>query len=222
MRGLKKAGRILSVALTVCVIAGSALAQSAPAKRAPESRPPAAAPVDVTALKAIGSKNAPITMEVFSDFQCPACKQLYEQAVTRIIENYVNTGKVYLIHRDMPLQAHPYSREAARYANAAARLRKMEPVVAALFAQQEKWSADGNIEAVVAKILTPAEMNRARTLVKSGQLDAGIDSDVQLANRFAVNQTPTTIITHRGQTIPVVGVLPYSAMKQFLDELLSR
>ena len=28
-------------------------------------------------VKAYGSKSAPITMEVFSDYQCPACRELF-------------------------------------------------------------------------------------------------------------------------------------------------
>ena len=78
-------------------------------------------------VKTLGSRSAPITIEVFSDFQCPACKSLYEQTLRPVIDNYVATGKVYLIHRDFPLdQIHKHSRTAARYANAAARLGKFE------------------------------------------------------------------------------------------------
>ncbi|MBI3662928.1 MAG: thioredoxin domain-containing protein [Acidobacteria bacterium] len=179
-----------------------------------------AAPVDITALKAVGTKAAPITMEVFSDFQCPACRELYFQTVRPVIDNYVSAGKVYLIHRDNPLQQHPHSREAARYANAAARVRKMEKVVVALFDKQANWAADGNIDGVVAAALTPAEMNQVRKLVRSGTLDAGIDRDLALGNQFRVTQTPTTIITYKGQTYPVVGVVTYNMLKTFLDQLL--
>lgn len=179
-----------------------------------------AAPADITALKALGTKTAPITMEVFSDYQCPACRELYFQTIRPVIDNYVSAGKVYLIHRDMPLQTHQHSQEAARYANAAARMRKMEKVVAALFDKQANWTADGNVDAAVAAVLTPAEMNQVRQLVRSGTLDAGIDKDVTLATQFRVTQVPTTIITHKGQTYPVVGVVSYNMLKTFLEQLL--
>ncbi len=177
---------------------------------------------DITALKSLGTKNAPITMEVFSDFQCPACRELYLATVRPVIDNYVSAGKVYLIHRDMPLPMHQHSREAARYANAAARMRKMEKVVAALFEKQANWTADGNVDGAVAKVLTPAEMKQVRKLVNGGTLDAGIDMDVARGTQFSVIQTPTTIITYKGQTYPVVGVVSYTMLKTFLEQLLGQ
>ena len=161
-------------------------------------------------------------MEVFSDFQCPACRELYFQTVRPVIDNYVSAGKVYLIHRDMPLPVHPHSREAARYANAAARVSRMEKVVVALFDKQPIWAADGNVDGVVAAALTRAEMIQVRKLVTGGTLDGGIDKDVALGNQFRVTQTPTTIITYKGQTYPVVGVVTYKMLNTFLEGLLKQ
>ncbi len=180
------------------------------------------AAAEMTGLKALGSRTAPITMEVFSDFQCPACRNLYQETMRPVIENYVAAGKVYYVHRDMPLPVHKHSLEASRYANAAARVGKFERVVEALFNKQETWSADGNIEGVVAAVLTPAEMNKVRQLLRSGQLDAAIDRDKSLAESFQVRQTPTTIITFRGQTYPIVGVVSYAILRRFLDDLLKK
>ncbi len=70
---------------------------------------------DIDPTKAIGSKNAPITMEIFSDFQCPACKQLFTTTSQKVMNDYVNTGKIYMVHRDFPLPMHAYSRVAASY-----------------------------------------------------------------------------------------------------------
>jgi len=57
----------------------------------------------------------------------------------------VAAGKVYFIHRDFPLPMHPYSHQAARWSNAAAKIGKFQEVDAALFDNQAAWSADGNI-----------------------------------------------------------------------------
>lgn len=159
-------------------------------------------------------------MQVFSDFQCPACRELYLNVVRQVIDNYVSAGKVYLIHRDFPLPAHQHSREAARYANAAAMVNRMEKVVAVLFDKQPAWSVDGNVDGTVAAALSPAEMKQVRALAGGNTLDAGIDSDVALGNQFRVTQTPTTIITYKGQDYPVVGVVSYSMMKTFIEQLL--
>jgi protein-disulfide isomerase len=210
---------LLGVVLGLLLWQGStqATAQTKTAKAAP-----AAAPAP---LKALGVKSAPITVEVFSDFQCPACKGLYEQTLRPLIDNYVSTGKVYLVHRDFPLeQLHKHARQAARYANAAGRLGKFERVVEALYAKQEQWSLDGNVEGVVAAALTPAEMKQVRGWVQQpAQLDAVIDQDVRLGNRVPVRSTPTVVVLHAGATYPLPpGGVNYSLLRQFLDDLLRR
>src|SRR3984957_1824219 len=124
---------------------------------------------DIVPHQAEGSKTAPVIMEVFSDYQCPACKQLFTTTDRMIVDNYVNTGKVYLIHRD--------SRVAARYPRAAAQIGKFGPAQQALFANQEKWEANGDVDGTVASALTAAEMVKVRALVKGGTLDALIDTD---------------------------------------------
>jgi len=52
--------------------------------------------------KALGDPTAPVTIEVFEDFQCPACKSFSEQIEPRIIDAYVATGDVYYIYRHWP------------------------------------------------------------------------------------------------------------------------
>lgn len=182
----------------------------------------AAAVSDVDTHKAFGSKNAPITMEVFSDYQCPACKQLYKTTNQQLLDNYVNGSKVYLIHRDFPLPGHAYSRIAARYVRAAAQLGKVEPAEQALFNNQEKWEVSGDVDGTVAAVFSPSDMAKIRTAAKGNSLDPIIDRDVALGKGYNVNQTPTTVIHYKGQTYPVVGVVSYDVLHQFLDQLLSQ
>src|ERR1700674_5037961 len=111
---------------------------------------------DVDPHKAFGSKNAPLVLEVFSDFQCPACKTLYTSTNRQLMDNYVSTGKVYLIHRDFPLPMHAHSKVAAAYARAAAHLGKSESVEQTLFQTQEKWEQSGDVDGTVAAVHTPA------------------------------------------------------------------
>jgi protein-disulfide isomerase len=190
------------------------------------ARPPApqAAPSlpDIDPHKAFGSKNAPVVMEVFSDFQCPACKTLFTTTNRRLMEDYVSTGKVYLIHRDFPLPMHAYSRVAARYARAAAQLGKVEPVEQALFQNQEKWEQSGDVDGAVAAVLSPTEMTKVRALVKGGTVDPLIDKDYSLGQTYRVNQTPTTVFHSKGQTYPYSGAMTYDILKTFLDQLLSQ
>jgi protein-disulfide isomerase len=190
------------------------------------SRPPApqsaAGLPDVDPHKAFGSKNAPVAMEVFSDFQCPACKTLFTSTNRRLMDDYVTSGKVYLIHRDFPLPMHAYSRVAARYARAAAQLGKVEPVEQVLFQNQEKWEQNGDVDGTVAAVLSAAEITKVRALVKGGTLDPLIDKDYALGQTYNVNQTPTTVFHCKGQTYPYSGVMTYDILKQFLEQLLSQ
>ena len=161
-------------------------------------------------------------MEVFSDYQCPACKTMFTATNRRLMDDYVSTGKVYLVHRDYPLPMHAYSRVAARYARAAAQLGKGEPVEQTLFQNQEKWEQNGDVDGTVAAVLSAAEMTKVRALVKGGTMDSLIDKDYNLGQTYRVNQTPTTVFHSKGQTYPFAGVLTYDTLKQFLNQLLSQ
>jgi protein-disulfide isomerase len=177
---------------------------------------------DIDPHKAFGSKSAPIIMEVFSDYQCPACKSLFETTNRQLMDNYVTTGKVFLIHRDFPLPMHAYSRVAARYARAAAELGKIEPVERALFDNQERWEQSGDVDGTLAAVLSAAEMTKVRALVKGGTLEPLIDKDYQLGQLYRVNQTPTTVFHSKGQTYPYSGAMNYEILHQFLDQLLNQ
>jgi protein-disulfide isomerase len=177
---------------------------------------------DVDPHKTRGSKSAPVVMEVFSDFQCPACKQLYVGTSRQVTDNYVTTGKVFVIHRDFPLPMHAYSRVAARYGRAAAQIGKLEQVEQVLFQNQESWDRTGDVDGTVASALTPADMTKIRTILKNpSAIDAAIEKDIALGRTYNVTQTPTTIIHCKGQTYPVSGVVNYDVLRSFLDQLLS-
>ena len=214
--------RYTAVALSVASLVLGVLIVSAKARTRRVPQASAAALSDVDPQEALGSKTAPIVMEIFSDYQCPACKMLFLNTNRPLIDDYVSTGKVYLIHRDFPLPSHAYSRVAARYARAAAKIGKLEAVQQALFENQEKWEQTGNIDSVVAAVLSSAEMNKVRALVKGGTLDTIIDKDYALGQTYHVNQTPTTIFHNKGQTFPYAGVMNYEILKQFLNQLLAQ
>ena len=206
--------------------------QAAPTRSSHASAPPAAPASepastfagipDVDPHKTRGSKSAPIIMETFSDFQCPACKQLYMGTSRQLNDNYVATGKVFAIHRDFPLPGHAYSRVAARYGRAAAQLGRLEQVEQVLFENQEKWEQTGDVDGTVASVLSPADMTKIRALIKNPAIDAAVEKDLALGRKYAVNQTPTTIIHYKGQTYPVVGIVSYDVLHQFLDQLLTQ
>lgn len=230
--------------LTLAVLSGTLFAAlpsqksqtkntAAKAKTSPQTKPADPAPAlttisvggvnDIDPVKAFGSKNAPVVMEIFSDFQCPACKQLFATTTQKVMDNYVNTGKVYLIHRDFPLPMHAYSRVAASYSRAAAHIGRCEEVEQALFQNQEKWEMNGDIQGTVAAALSSAEMKKVQALVEARTYEPLIEKDKQLGQLVPVNQTPYTVLhTKTGQTFPVVGFVNYDVLKTFLDQLVAQ
>ena len=176
---------------------------------------------DIDPTKAFGSKSAPVVVEIFSDFQCPACKQLFLNTTQKVMDEYVNTGKIYLVHRDFPLPMHAYSRIAASYSRAAAHIGKCEQVETVLFQNQEKWEASGDVKGTVASVLSAADMKKVQTIVDSKQLEPLIEKDKSIGMTFPVSQTPTTVFHANGQTYPYAGTLQYDVLKNFLDQLIT-
>ena len=173
-----------------------------------------------TSARALGPVTAAVRIDVFSDYECPACKALHEQTLKRVKEEYASKGKLRLVHHDFPLQQHKHARRAAALAAAADRLGKFDAVSDVLFRQQEKWSKAGNVDEVVDSVLTPEERKRIDAIANDPAIAASIERDIQLGQRMQVSSTPTMIVTHNGKPSPVVGVISYSVFSRYLDSLV--
>jgi protein-disulfide isomerase len=169
--------------------------------------------------RAVGPVTAAVRIDLFSDFECPACKSLHEQTIKRIKEEFALKGKLRLVHHDFPLPQHKHARQAAILAAAADRLGKYDDVADALFRQQETWSKSGGVDAVVDSVLTPEERKKLREIAKDPAILANIDRDVQLGQRMKVSSTPTMIVTHDGKPNPVVGVVSYAVFSKYLNTI---
>ncbi len=53
--------------------------------------------------QALGSANAPLTLEVYEDFQCPFCVRFMANIEPALVDEYVKTGKVRLIYQNFPV-----------------------------------------------------------------------------------------------------------------------
>jgi protein-disulfide isomerase len=167
-----------------------------------------------------GQASAPIRLEVFSDYQCPACRAFYLQTVRQIFTNYADTGKVCVVYHSY--LNFDYSRAAARFAHAAFRIgaKQWGAVTDALFEKQPQWAETGEVESVVAAALSPQDMQAVQKLVESKEVDASIDKDVKLSIDRDVISTPTFFVTFKGQTEKVEAALTYASMQRRFDELL--
>jgi protein-disulfide isomerase len=214
---------VVLILAAVCAVATAAFATQQTKAPTPTSAKPPAQAASPNFVKAIGNPNAPITMEVFGDFQCPACRGFFEGTTKQVIDDYVVPGKVYLIHRDFPLEMHPYARQAARLANAAAEFGQFEAIERALYDHQDEWSAKGNIDGVIASNFPPAQFKKFQDFESThmSEINASIERDRALGMQRNVNQTPTVYITAHGKTeaLPGGGV-DYKLLKSYLDYLL--
>jgi protein-disulfide isomerase len=175
-----------------------------------------------TTQRAVGPVTAAVRIDLFSDFECPACKALHEQTLRRIKEEYAQKGKLRLVHHDYPLPQHKQARRAAALAAAADRVGKFDVVADALFRQQESWSKSGGVDAVVDSVLTPEERKKVREIANDPAIAAAIERDVQLGQRMKVSSTPTMIVTHNGKPNPVVGAVSYPVFSRYLNSLVGQ
>ncbi len=196
---------ISRIGILLLVSSFAAISGASARKQTKTPARPAAKPASVVTpspdAKALGSKNAPITIEVFEDFQCPACRNFY----------------------DFPLDMHPYSHQAARLANAAADLGQFETIERALFDSQEQWSANGKIEEALASSIPAPQMKKIRDYQAAhiDEINASIERDRTLGVQKKVNQTPSIYVTSHGKTeaLPGGGV-DYKLLRNYLDFLL--
>lgn len=173
--------------------------------------------------KAMGSPAAPVKIEVFTSFDCPHCKAFEEEVVPQLVKDYVVPGKVYLINRSFPLSGpyHPYAREAANYATAAARIGRYNEVAGALFTQQAKWATDGKVWETVASVLSPTEQKKVQELAKSPAVQAEVQREYDEGVAAGVNATPTIIVTQGSKRYPIPSQeLYYGFLKSLIDGMV--
>lgn len=186
--------------------------------------PCVAAVPDVAKAKTLGNPSAPLLMELYSDFMCPACKHLHEAILPALIMDYVNTGKAYLIFREFPLAIpdHVYARPAANFAVAAARVGKYQAVSDVLFKNQASLKVTGKIWETVATVLTPDEQKKVQALAKDPAVLAEVQRDYELGQKVRINSTPTVVVTYKLKQQPWSEWSSYPLFKSYVDALLKK
>jgi protein-disulfide isomerase len=181
-----------------------------------------AATPEVDKGKLIGVPTAPIRMEVFSDFECPACKNFHETLLPLIIKDYVMPGKVVVVNREFPLPiaAHKFSREEANYATAAAHLGIYQPVADALFHNQLAIVNGAEPWPTVASVLSPEQQKKVQALAKDPGVLAEVQRDVDTGTKERISSTPTVIVFHGAQRLPLPYPINYTILRSLLDGLL--
>jgi protein-disulfide isomerase len=200
---VKPAGSILRVLALALIVVASTAAQT-------------------SSGRAVGPITAKVTLDVYSDYQCPHCKLLAEQTLNRVVQDYALKGSIRLVHHDFPLPMHAYAKQAALLAAAADKIGKFDQVSTALYKQQDTWAANGKVEEVVDSVLTPAEAAKVRQLAKDPAVAAVVQRDIDLGTRLNITSTPTIILTKNFKSERVAGSVSYAILKRYLDQLLAQ
>jgi protein-disulfide isomerase len=185
--------------------------------------PACAGPFDVPSGQMLGgTANSPVQIEVFSDFQCSACREFYLGTVRQILLEYSSKDKVCIIYHEFPLPGHQYSRDAARYAEAASRLgvKQLLAVMDSLFMDQAVWSQDGKIEASISKALSREDFQKLKKNLLDSSINLAIEKEINLGTKSQVKSTPTMFIRYTGKQQKVEGLITYVVLKQFIDAIV--
>jgi protein-disulfide isomerase len=169
-----------------------------------------------------GSMASPIRIEVFSDFQCSACREFYLRTIRQVLQEYSGKDKVCIVYHEFPLTTHRHSFQAAQYVEAAASLGtpKLLQVMDSLFMDQAQWSQDGNLEASISKVLSREELLKVKKIMQNPSIKQTIEKEVQLGTMLKIKSTPTMIISYTGKQQRVEGLVTYLVLKQFIDSII--
>ena len=122
--------------------------QQHPSPRArPIELPTPKVTVSIKDAPSLGRAEAPLVLVEFVDFQCPFCKQAQEQVIPDLRSKYIDTGKVRLVFRHLPLDFHPQAMPAARAALCAEQQQQFWPMHDKLFTIANQLSPDNLLRA---------------------------------------------------------------------------
>lgn len=225
--------RVFYIVLGVVALAGiGALGWSVTSSKASKA---AMKPLDMSALandtkalyeKAVpvkaGPDSARVRIVVLSDYTCPFCGRFAAEVQPRLVQDFVNQGKVQLIYYDFPLGGegeHQYSYLAARAARCAGEQGKFWQFHDVIFGQQSSWAFQGKPP------VDTFEQDAARLGLDAQKYNACLESDryldVVTANHMlgetlGVNHTPTVIMDQQ----EIENPLDYADFKARIETAL--
>ena len=195
---------------------------AAPEVQAPEEAGPLADNLwqEVTAKPAYaeGPEDAAVTLVEFTDYQCPFCKRHFDQTEDQIEANYIKTGKIRWIIRDLPLSFHQNANLAAQAARCAGDQGRYRQMHDKLFATQTAWAESTSAKTLFSGYARTLGLNTTvfDQCLTSGKYKAAVDEDSTLAEKIGASGTPTFYINAKA----LVGAQPFSTFKTAIDAAL--
>lgn len=172
----------------------------------------------------IGDAGAPVTIAIWSDFQCPFCRQFEVNTLTQIVQNYVATGKVKVVFMDFAFLG-PDSTTAAIYNRSVWKLYPDQYFAwrTAMFAaQDEEHKGFGNAATIDALNATIPGLDAAAITAdvkaNTAVYQAEADANKAEGQKQGVNATPSAIV---GKTL-IQGAYPYPTFQAAIDAEVSK
>jgi protein-disulfide isomerase len=216
--------RVAAVLVVAAVIAAAAVAVLAPgAARAQADESSAMVEMHLGALEyALGRPDAPLTVVEFTDYQCPYCRRFQAETWPRFKRDWIDTGKVRFIVRDLPLDIHSAARPAAEAAHCAGEQGQFWRMHDLLLGMQ----ADLSVKGIDGYARTAGlDLNRFHACLAAHKYSADIARNIAEANRLDLDGTPSFIIGRTADGVltgqRVAGVMPYADFNAGLSALLA-
>lgn len=166
----------------------------------------------------LGSDAAPVIIVDFSDYECPFCRNFYANILPELKKDYINTGKVKYVFRDLPLNIHKSAIKAAMAANCAGDQGRYWEMHDKLFENQEIWA---NTENPVDSFKSYAIELRLNSVLFNECLDSDkhqeeILSDKKDGTEYGAYGTPT--LYFNGQILRGGYSQNYELFQEFLEK----
>jgi len=167
----------------------------------------------------LGNAQAPVVIVEFSDFECSYCRSFYQQTLPRIIEDYVNSGKVQFSYRHFPILADS-SFTKAEAAECAGEQGRFWDYHNALFSG--RVAAQGDAQQLRQGLVAAArelnlDVTRFQTCLDEGRYRAQITEDYRVAQQAGVRGTPSFFINGK----LLVGAQPLLAFRSEIEAALT-
>ena len=175
----------------------------------------------------MGDPDAPVTIVEFSDFQCPFCSRFFQQTLPQLEENYIDTGKVKFVYRDMPLDTlHQNARPAHIAAECADEQGGFWDYHDVLFESQAQWQRlpSSELSSTFVGYASDLKLDAAsfESCLSSPEIAAEVNQDTLDARKNGATGTPTFFIGNEKDGFEkLVGAQPFSSFQLTIDNLLT-
>jgi protein-disulfide isomerase len=192
---------------------------------------PAAAPAPSDKVKmsvgtgwyAMGREDAPVTMVEFTDYQCPFCRRFEADSFAQLKKEYIDTGKVRFVSRDLPLDFHPNAPAAAMAARCAGEQHKFWEMRDAMMLDTATDLGPDSILKYGQK--TNLDMTAFRGCLSDKKYTSAIQRDTADAGTLGISGTPSFVIGKTAKDeiagVRIVGAVPYSVFDSTIKDLLT-